>query len=1164
MSCLRLYLLGPPRAERTDGLCTFDRRKAMALLAYLAVTGQPHRRDTLATLFWPELDQSRARAALRRTLVAVAQGIGAGWLDADRETVGLNDDRPIWTDVGHFHEHLAVERAHEHRQDRLCTPCLEALSEAAALYRGDFMAGFTLRDSPGFDDWQREQGEHLRHELAATLEKLSRGYAAQGDLEAAIGYARRWLSLDPLREAAHRHVMRLYAQSGQRAAAIAQYRACRDHLRRELALPPSQETVQLYRQIRENRLPPPPVQATPLSRLPQQATPFIGRETELADIARRLADPSCRLLTLVGPGGIGKTRLALEAAVGQIRCTFHGVHCVPLSVVRSVDLIVPAIADAIGFSFGAEEPEEGGPFGRAEQAPKAQLLNHLWDKEMLLVLDNLEHLVTGAAFLAEMLAAAPRLKLLVTSRERLNLSAEWLFEVQGMQVQGEDAAEGADGAEAPEAIGGSDAVQLFLSTARRIDPEFSGEIGDLVRICRLLDGVPLAIELAASWAQVLSCSEIAGQVEQAMASSGLDFFVSRTRDLPDRHRSMRAVFEHSWNLLSPSEQAALAAMSVFRGSFDRDAATQVADTSLSTLSALMGKSLLHLIGPPDAGGHTRYELHELLRQYATEKLEPGSQRYERHSRYYAAYLAQQEIRLKGPDQALALVEIEREIDNVRAAWEWATAHRASREIGLALGSLHRFYETRSRYQEGSGALERAIDALEAKDGADPLLFGRLLARLGRLTTHLDDLDRAKELLEQGLATLRTQDAPAEVARALMWLSETVRRRGERAQGRSLLREGLAISRQARDVELEAEILNSLADWTTAGQAYEEARALYRRSLALFRSLGNRLGMADALYGLAHVAGQFREWEASGQLYEGSLAIRKQLGDRRGVAWCLHLMAENARGQGRYAESKRLYEGSLAIHRELGDPLRTGNVLQRMSTVVLWLGDVEALEEINHEIHILALRLGSRFAIACSLEGLGEVALLKGEYARARQYYQESLVIGYEIERPRAIAWSLMGLGDADYETGAIDAARMRYEQSLAVCREHEVEDGISMSLARLGEAARALGDGTTSRRYLAEALQFEIERGYAGAIVHVLSHIVALLDNEGRAEEALALAAYLLQRPESRVPDKGRVQQLFEGLGAKLPPEQAAAIQQECSARTLDEMCDMALLERGN
>jgi tetratricopeptide (TPR) repeat protein len=621
------------------------------------------------------------------------------------------------------------------------------------------------------------------------------------------------------------------------------------------------------------------------------------------------------------------------------------------------------------------------------------------------------------------------------------------------------------------------------------------------------------------------------------------------------------VFAHSWDLLSTREQAALAALTMFRGSFDRSAAAEVAGAALPTLSALVDKSLVQRVEATEPGGHARYALHELLRQFTTEKLGADNGPHERHSRHYAAYLAEQEERLKGPDQAPALDEIEREIGNLRAAWEWATAHRAWRGIGLALDSLFRFYETRSRYHEGRAAFEQTLDVLGGKETNDPLLLGRLLARLGRLTHHTDDLERAQELLEQGLATLRTQDAPAEVGRALLWLAETVRRQRARDRAGSLLREALPLSRQAGDVELEAEILTGLAGWTAAGEAYEEARALYRRSLALYRSTGNRRGLADALYGLGHIATYSREWDASKRLYEESMAIREQLGDQRGVAWCLHFMAENARGQSRYAEARRLYEGSLAIHRALGDPLRTGNALERMSTVVVWLGDMEALEEISHEIHIHALRLGNPFHVACSLEGLGKVAQLKGAYAQARQYYEESLAIGYEIEHPRVLAWSLMGLGDADYATGAIEAAQARYEESLAICREQEVEDGIPMSLVRLGDAARARGDHTAARRYLVEALQFEVGRGHAGAILGVLSHMIPLLADEAREQEALMLAAYLLQRPETWEPERSRVQECFDSLVTALPPEQMAAMKQAHSARTLQEMCEMALLE---
>lgn len=1167
MSHLMLFLLGPPRVERDGVPVRFDRRKATALLAYLAVTRRPHQRDALAALFWPELDQSRARAALRRTLVAIRQGIDDGWLDADRETAGLHRDCDLWVDVARFEALLAACQAHDHPQGRLCASCLAALSEAVALYRGDFMAGFTLRDSADMDDWQREQGEDLRRELIVALEKLVRAYAAQGDLGAAIDAARRWLAIEPLHEEAHRHLMQLYAREGQRSAALEQYRACREVLERELGLSPAQETIQLYQDIRERRpLPASPAQAAPPSNLPQQATRFVGRRSELAAIARRLADDTCRLLTLVGPGGIGKTRLALQAAAGQSACFAHGTYYVPLTSVRSADLLVPAVANAIGFAFGDQEDREPeSPLGRVDRTPRGQLLHHLWNKEMLLVLDNMEHLIEGAELLAAMLSAAPRLKLLVTSRQRLNLSGEWPFEVRGLQVP--------DTEGPAEEVESSDAAQLFLGAARRIHAAFTAKAGDLIRICRSLEGIPLAIEITAAWAHTLSCSEIAAEVDRAMAGANLDFFAAHLRDVPPRHRSMRAVFEHSWSLLSTGEQAALAAMAVFRGGFDRDAVAQVTGTPLAVLSALVDKSLVRRI--PDRGqdGGSRYDLHELLRQYAEERLGTETPFRDRHCRYYAAFLNQREVSLRGVGQGQALAEIEREIDNVRAAWQWATSQGRWHEIDQALDSLHVYYEVRSRYREGSAALEQAAAALEAGGGPDPLPYGRLLAHLGRLTFGLDELEAARSTLEQSLAILRPLPAPGEVARALMWLSDVAGRQQERQRAGSLLRESLAISREIGDRHLEAEGLRGLAAWTAsessprarAEAAAAEAHDLYRHSLAIFRELGDRLGIASALYGLARVTDRLGQPEETRQLLEESLAIRRELGDRRGTAWCLHFLAECARGESRYAESRQLYEQGLAIHRELGDPLRTWNALQRMSTVVYRLGDLAAFEEISQEIHVLALRIGNRFAIACALEGLGEVAHVKGEYARAREYYQESLRIGYEIEHPRAITWSLMGLGDADYETGQYAAARTRYEQSLAIClgslkeAEEQVEDGIPMSLVRLGNAARAVEDYAASREYYTRALRFEIDRNYPGAIVHVLSNVAPLLAQEGRIEDALALCAFLLLRPEVWWPDRDEVQKLLDEWTVGLAAGAAAAARERGAAWTLEEACDRVL-----
>ena len=253
MSDLALFLLGPPRIKRDGEPVEIRRLKAMALIVYLAVTGSSHSRDALATLFWPELDQSRARAGLRRALAALKKALGEGWLDADRETVSLNPGAEIWLDVVEFQDRLAECRTHGHPQEEVCPACLPLLAEAAALYRDDFLAGFTLPDSPGFDEWQFFHTEGLRDDLASALERLARGYSDRGEFERAITYARRWLALDPLHEPAHRCLMQLYARSGQRAAALRQYGECERALQEELGVPPEEETVQLYQVIKEHR-----------------------------------------------------------------------------------------------------------------------------------------------------------------------------------------------------------------------------------------------------------------------------------------------------------------------------------------------------------------------------------------------------------------------------------------------------------------------------------------------------------------------------------------------------------------------------------------------------------------------------------------------------------------------------------------------------------------------------------------------------------------------------------------------------------------------------------------------------------------------------------------------------------------------------------------------
>ena len=358
------------------------------------------------------------------------------------------------------------------------------------------------------------------------------------------------------------------------------------------------------RQRRVDRLPPPALSAAPLpgqtrparrSNLPAAPTPLVGRESELAALTQLLDNPQCRLLTLVGPGGIGKTRLAIEAAAARREVFVDGVVLASLAAVNSPTFMLPALASALGFSF----------YGSTN--PRNQLLNHLSEKQMLLVLDNLEQLLEGVELVADILRRAPGLKLLATSRERLNLLGEWVVEVQGLAVPPAGQAKGVEECSA---------VALFVQSARRAKAGFALRAGDepaVAHICRLVEGMPLAIELAASWVRMLSCQEIAREIEH-----NLDFLVASTRDLPERHRSLWAVFDHSWKLLSGEEQRELSQLSVFRGGFTRQAAEAVAGASLAALSSLVTKSLVRRASALD--DLTYYDLHELVRQYAHVQL----------------------------------------------------------------------------------------------------------------------------------------------------------------------------------------------------------------------------------------------------------------------------------------------------------------------------------------------------------------------------------------------------------------------------------------------------------------------------------------------------------------------------------------------------------------
>jgi predicted ATPase/DNA-binding SARP family transcriptional activator len=734
----------------------FESDKVRALLAYLAIeTGQPHRREKLAGLFWPELPERSARNNLRVSLANLRKVTRDHARARDREavppfilvtrqTIQLNPEADIWLDVSALTKRLEATG----RPQRV----IPQLAEAAELYRGGFLEGLSFPDSAALEEWALLKREQLQQEVVAGLHRLAGWHEQRGEFQQALPYARRQVSLEPWQEQGQRQVMRLLAITGQRNAALAQYQALRRMLAAELGVEPEDETEALYRRARDGRdlhllTPGPP------HNLPTPLAPFVGREKELDQIYSRLQDPRCRLLNLVGPGGSGKTRLALEASADQVSSAVlsaidghpaseraNGIFFVSLARLQSAEGITPAVADAVGFTF------------HSERDPWQQLLDYLRQKQMLLILDNFEHLLEGGAgWVTEVLKTAPRVQIMVTSRSWLSLQAEDPFPLAGMAMPDDHALS----VETPGALRRYDGIELFSISASRNRPDFrltAGNAADVVRICRLVDGMPLGILLAAAWVDTMTPTQIASEIGQS-----LDFLAGDWEDLPERQRSLRAVFDHTWTQLGERDQESLQTLSVFRGGFTYKAVRTIAGTSLKGLKRLVNRSLLYHM--PSG----RYEMHELLRQYAAEKLEAAGQAgvaSNAHSAYFAAALMQWGMDLRGPKQLEALEDMELEIGNARGAWQWAAEHGDVARLAPALDGLCHFYEWRVRYREGEAACRVAAKRLssgtESPTGTSvdgQRLLGRVLVWQRTFTYLLGRMDPALQLMRRGLALM---------------------------------------------------------------------------------------------------------------------------------------------------------------------------------------------------------------------------------------------------------------------------------------------------------------------------------------------------------------------------------------------------------------------------
>jgi predicted ATPase/DNA-binding SARP family transcriptional activator len=922
--------------EGTEVRSILVQPRRVALLVGLALAGEAGfvRRDTLMGRLWPHSPQDRARHSLNQGVYSLRRSLGRQTVvSRGEEEIGLDADR-LWCDARAFEIALVQGRD----------------EEALELFRGELLPGFFVPDAPDFESWLEERRSTLRSAAAEAAWRLSG--AAEADHPArAAAWARKAVALAGEDELGVRRLLRLLEQAGDRSGAVAAYEAFARRIRADPGVEPSPETRALIREIRGPRPEPePPPRAVGGSVLPplppRPGTPLVGREEEMARLDTLLTDPHSRLVTLVGPGGVGKTRLALELLHVDRGEHLRDRWFVALAGVESPELVPAAVAQGLGLA-----PVEGNP--------AAAVVRHLARAPGLLVLDNLDHLVESAPFVSSLLEGAPDLTLVATSREALRLRDEWVFPLEGLDpVGGENGSTEVPGA-----------VRLFAEAARRMTGSFDLEAEGrerVVGICRLVEGIPLAIELAASWSRAMSLDEIAREIE---ASRG--FLARPFRDGPTRHRSLEATFERSWVLLGARLREVLARLSVFRGGFTREGAEAVAGASLDEVAALVDKSLVRCA----PGG--RWELLEVIREFAAEKLasDPAMEGTTRgrHALHFARFMEELEPGLAGPAKDDALARVAADMDNVRAAWKAAARRRLPEAFRAAAAPLFTVFDCWGWHREAEAAFAEALEGLEeAEDPLPPGVEAILLARRGAALLRLGRGKEGGPLLRRALERAREGEAPREAAFILDRLSLVAYEAGEFPEAVKLQDQALALRRQLDDPRQVTTSLNNLGSLHYAMGEHDRAREFSEECLTLQRRLGDRTGEVISLQNLGHISMvKGRPDEAERWLLE-SLAAARHL--RHGVLTARSLLALGtlANARGAPEEARRYLQPALARAMQVGAESLAAEAVLGTAWSFRHQGDHrQAVELVGAVLAHPDLEPGPRAAAERLLQRLGE-------------------------------------------------------------------------------------------------------------------------------------------------------------------------------------------------
>lgn len=882
---LEVRLLGKFDVKRAGKPIAITSRPAQSLFAYLILSaGTSHRREKLAGMLWPDSLEETARDNLRHALWRIRKVFPrktkTEYLIADDLSITFNASSEYWLDVAELEKLSENASADE---------LIAVLSE----YQGELLPGF-------YDEWVVLEREHLNsifeHQMArllALLEKEKRWL----DI---LDWGERWIKLGQKPEPAYRALMSAHAAKGDMSKVAATYERCVKSLR-EFGIEPSEQTKELYENLKSGKQSPNTVSvSTKLvskeasSTIPIPLTSFIGREKELKEIARLLS--SSRLLTLTGSGGVGKTRLAIQTAHDSVKKFKDGVFWVGLVGLSDENLIPQEIAQSFNVREVSNEPLI------------ETLKTYLKPKEVLLVIDNCEHLIRGCAQYAEqLLVACPKLKILATSIEVLGLFSETTWQVPSLPLPGVQTSL------SPQELQEFASIELFDERASSARSGFALDernASSVAQICRRLDGIPLAIELAAARIKVLSVDEIAARLNDrfSLLSAG-----SRTA-IP-RHQTLRAAIDWSYDLLTEPERVLLRRLAVFAGGFTLEAAEAVCSLGelkqtdiLDLLGRLVDKSLV-IVEADSEINETRYRLLETIRQYALEKLvEKGEAPAvrDKHLEFYLGLAEKSEPNIFGGESAIWFKRLDKELDNIRAAVEWSTnSGKANMALRIA-GSLVYFWFAHGLVvSEWHDQVQQALLRPEGKERT--LARAKALNGIGLMYwADVYPIDRRPEL-EEALSIGRELGDQWNTATALRNLGQIENIKGNYLEARTLLEQSLVIWREmGSDGRMGgAWTLNFLGDVALIHYEAEWARSLFEEAIAILREPGDINFLGYSIRRLGQLSWQEGNYKAAFALCKESLNLNQQVGDTRGMIACLAVFAAIAAAQGKFERAAKL-------------------------------------------------------------------------------------------------------------------------------------------------------------------------------------------------------------------------------------------------------------------